>query len=174
VTGTIEVGDETGNVTYNPTTRTICAAARTPDTLVAIDPVTRRITHRIALPGCDGAHGLYLDIATQRAFVACEHNARLITVDTRTGQETAHASVGSRPDVLAFDNGLRRLYVASESGTVSIFDTAGDTPHKLGQSHLADHAHTVAVDRATHRVYFPLQNINGRPTLRVLAPKTGP
>ena len=31
----------------------------------------------------------------------------------------------------------------------------------------APHAHTVAVDPRTHRVYLPLENIGGRPVLRI-------
>lgn len=38
----------------------------------------------------------------------------------------------------------------------------------MGQ--LADHAHTVAVDQATHRIYFPLQDVNGHAVLRVMEP----
>ncbi|HMG27461.1 MAG TPA: YncE family protein, partial [Acidimicrobiia bacterium] len=30
------------------------------------------------------------------------------------------------------------------------------------------HAHSVAVDPATHRVYFPLQDVGGHPMLRVM------
>ena len=32
------------------------------------------------------------------------------------------------------------------------------------------HAHSVAVDPRTHFVYFPLENIEGQPLLRVMAP----
>jgi YVTN family beta-propeller protein len=171
VVDTIKLGDETGNVAYGPTTHTVYAAARTPDALVAIDPITRRITSRIRLPGCDGAHGVYLDTAAQRGFVACEHNARLVSVDLRAARENIRTSVGSDPDVLAFDVGMRRLYVASESGTVSVFDTSASTPRKLGQGHLSDAAHSVAVDQVTHRVFFPLENIRGHPLLRVTGPR---
>jgi hypothetical protein len=31
------------------------------------------------------------------------------------------------------------------------------------------HAHTVSVDPRTHLVYLPLQNIDGRPLLRIMA-----
>jgi hypothetical protein len=34
----------------------------------------------------------------------------------------------------------------------------------------APHAHTVAVDPRTHRVYLPLENVGGRPVLRILTP----
>ena len=32
------------------------------------------------------------------------------------------------------------------------------------------HAHTVCVDSDTHLVYFPLQNVDGHPLLRILQP----
>jgi hypothetical protein len=32
----------------------------------------------------------------------------------------------------------------------------------------APHAHSVAVDPATHRVYVPLQDVHGKPALRIL------
>ena len=34
---------------------------------------------------------------------------------------TGNASVGDSPDVLAFDDSLRRLYVSAESGVVAVF-----------------------------------------------------
>jgi hypothetical protein len=42
---------------------------------------------------------------------------------------------------------------------------------KIGQSHLAGGAHSVAVDQATHRVFFPLQDVGGHPVLRVMQPR---
>jgi hypothetical protein len=74
-------------------------------------------------------------------------------------------------DVLAFDPGLQRLYTAAETGTVAVYDVAADhSVAEKGRAFLAANAHTVAVDPATHRVYFPLQNVNGHPVLRVMAP----
>ncbi len=170
VAGTIKLGDETGNVVYDPAARLVYAAVRTPDTLVAIDPTSREVTTRIRLSGCDGAHGVYIDTQARRAFVACEQNAGLVTVDLARKQQSSRSSVGQDPDVLAFDVSLQRLYVASESGTVSVFTTSSAAPKKVGQGHLADAAHSVAVDQTTHRVYLPLQDIAGQPVLRVMKP----
>ena len=36
---------------------------------------------------------------------------------------------------------------------------------------LAAGAHAVAVDPATHRVFFPLASVDGRPVLRVMRPR---
>jgi DNA-binding beta-propeller fold protein YncE len=172
VTATIKVADETGNVTFDDTSDTGYVAARSPDALVAFDPTTHRITRRQLLPGCDGAHGVYLDPGTRRAFVACENNARMVTVDLGDGGTISTDTLGDGPDVLAYDIVLRRLYVASESGTVTVFDTTRPAPCKIGEAHLADGAHSVAVDQSTHHVFFPLPSVRGRPVLRVMAPST--
>ena len=72
--------------------------------------------------------------------------------------------------MLAFDRGLHRLYVSAESGVISIFDERDRDLQKVGEGLFAPNAHSVAVDPSTHRVYFPLQNINGKPVLRIAVP----
>jgi DNA-binding beta-propeller fold protein YncE len=135
--------------------------------LVAIDPLSNRISARYPLPGCDHDHSLLIDAPRRLAFVACDGNAKLLVVDMRTMRVTAVHSVGSNPDVLAFDNGWRRLYVACESGTVSIFDEHGRSLYKVAEGFAANEAHTVAVDPQTHRLYLPLEDVNGQPVLRI-------
>jgi hypothetical protein len=53
---------------------------------------------------------------------------------------------------------------------VSVFDESGKALQKVAEAKLADGAHTVAVDQATHRVYFSLENVDGRLVLRVMEP----
>ena len=79
-------------------------------------------------------------------------------------------AVGSDPDVLAFDVALGRLYVSAESGIISIFDERDRNLVKVGEGFFAADAHSVAVDSRTHRVYFPLQNVGGKPVLRIALP----
>src|SRR5205807_6263985 len=87
----------------------------------------------------------------------------LAVFDVDAKKMTAIQSVGADPDVLAFDKGFGRLYVSAESGIVSIFDERGRNLEKVGRGFYAANAHTVAVDQRTHRVYFPLQSVNGKP-----------
>src|SRR5262249_49402184 len=87
--------------------------------LAVVDPATLTVVRRIGLPGCDHDHGLALDVATRLAFVACDGNATLLTVDMTTWQVVDRHRVGLKPDVLAFAPGPGRLYVASASGWVS-------------------------------------------------------
>jgi hypothetical protein len=80
------------------------------------------------------------------------------------------ASVGKTPDVLDFDPRRDLIYVASESGVVSVFAESKRRLTKLGQAFLAAHAHSVAVDPHSGDVYFPLENVGGHPVLRVMRP----
>ena len=74
-----------------------------------------------------------------------------------------------------FENVRRIAEVAaltSESGALAMFDERGATLTSVGE-YRAPHAHTVAVDPATHRVYLPLQDVGGSPVLRILLPPPG-
>src|SRR5574340_957588 len=77
------------------------------------------------------------DSPSRVAFVSCEGNATLVVVDLNTKRVIASDRVGNIPDVLAFDPGLRRLYVAAESGVVAAFQMSGSTLQKIGQTYLA-------------------------------------
>ena len=168
--GAIEVGGGQGNVRYDPVSRHVLVDVQTRNELVEIDPRRQRVLARYRLPGCANDHGLHLDPARRLAFIACDENAMLLLFDLRTKKVVAHFTVGDAPDVLDFDPGLRRLYVAAESGEVAVFAEHGRKLRKLGQAFLAGRAHSVAGDPRTHLVYFPLEDVDGRPVLRVMRP----
>jgi DNA-binding beta-propeller fold protein YncE len=169
----VPLGTETGNVVFDAQRKLfwITVVGGGPhDQLVSVNPLSATVTQRIELPGCTGAHGLRLHPDSQSAFIACEGNSKLVRVQLET-QELTLAATGRDPDVLAFD-GAAYLYVAAESGEVSIFDITKPGLSLLGKQQVADHAHSVAVDEATHRVYFPLmRGANETPTLRSMIPR---
>jgi DNA-binding beta-propeller fold protein YncE len=166
---TIALGGEAGNTHYDSVSKRILVAVQTRGQLVAIDQMREQIVARYDLPGVEGPHGFTLDEPGRVAFVTGEGNATLAVVDLRTMHIKQRLRVGDDPDVLAWDANSRRLYVASESGVLSTFRADGDTLVPLGELR-APHAHTVSVDPRTHRVYLPLENVGGRPVLRVLEP----
>lgn len=103
VRGGLDLGGEAGNVAYDPTSDRMLVAVQGRGDLAVIDPATLTVTRRVPLPGCDHDHGLALDPAAQLAFVACDANATLLTVDLTNGLVTGTALVGDTPDVLAYD-----------------------------------------------------------------------
>jgi DNA-binding beta-propeller fold protein YncE len=168
---TVALGGEAGNVQYDPGSRRVLVDVQSRDELAVIDPRTNRIVRRVPLPGCNHDHGLRLDPPRRLAFVACDGNAQLLTLDVRTLKVTGDAGVGDSPDVLAFDPGDRRLYVAAESGVVAVFAETAHGVRRLGLAYLAPEVHTVAVDPRTHLVYFPLERgSGGKPQLLVMRP----
>jgi len=166
---TIALGGEAGNSHYDSVSHCILVAVQTRNQLVAIDPASEKIVARYDLPGSDHPHGFALDEPGRLALISCEGNGKLLVLDLRTMKVLSTHTVGDDPDVLAWDPTWRRLYVASESGTLSSFVADGPVLHNAGEIR-APHAHTVSVDPRTHRVYLPLENVDGRPVLRILIP----
>jgi len=166
--GVVALSGEAGNTQYDSVGRRIWVAVQTRNQLVAIDPLSDSIVGRYDLPGADHPHGLLIDAPHRLAFVACEGNARLLVFDLTALRVTESHSVGDDPDVLAFDPGLQRLYVAAESGVVTVFQRRERALQPLGE-YRAPAAHSVSVDPATHRVYLPLENVGGRPVLQILS-----
>ncbi len=170
VVAQIELGGEAGNTQYDPGSHCVIVAVQTANQLAAIDPATATIVRRITLDqAVRYPHGVYVDAPHRLAFIAGQESATLGVLDLRTLQLRAVLPIGSDPDVLAFDPSLGRLYVAAESGVVAVLQEADGSLAQLGW-YRAPQAHSVAVDPATHRVYLPLADVNGRPVLRVLVP----
>jgi DNA-binding beta-propeller fold protein YncE len=168
--GSVRLSGDPGNVQYDTKTRRMVVAVGSAGEVDLIAPRTRRLVKRIRMPGCDRPHGLEVVSGQRRAFVACEGNGKLAVVDLARLRQRGLFSVGNGPDVLDFDPGRQRVYVASESGVVSVFALRAGGLVKLGEDKLAEHAHSVAVDPTTHLVYFPLEDIGGKPVLRIMRP----
>ena len=166
----IPLGGEAGNTQYDPTAHLIYVAVQTKNQFVAIDPQTDKIVARYDLKKGRHPHGFYINGSENRAYISCQDDNKLIVFNLETHTEEEVFPVESDPDVLAFDPELHLLYVACESGGVSMFKTEGGKLSKLGDAPVGPNSHTVAVDPATHKVYFPLKNINGKPLLRIMVP----
>lgn len=170
----VKLGSATGNVVFDPMRAQFWVTVETaspPDQLVAIDPVAGTVATRIALPGCEAAHGLRLHPDGKSAFVACEGNSMLARVDLGNAHGVVTAPAGDGPDVLSIDPGLGWLYVAAESGELTVFDVGKPGLVEIDRETPGSDAHTVAVDPATHRVFFPLMvGPKGTPVLRIMRP----
>lgn len=170
----VALGRETGNVVFDAVRGefwlTVVVDART-SALFAVDPLTGKINSRIGLPGCDDAHGLRLHPDGKSALVACEGNSKVARAALDGSQPLTLATSGADPDVLAVDAGLGWLYVAAESGDVRVFDLLKPGLASVGAQRPGPSSHSVAVDPATHRVYFPLAiGPKGSPVLRIMRP----
>lgn len=168
---TIPLGGEVGNTQYDPVSRHIFVNVQSRRQLVEIDPSTDHIIARVDLPDAKGNHGLLIEPQQRLAFIACEGNDKLLVLDMRTKHVVSSFEVGKNPDVLAYDPNLHLLYVAGEAGIVSMFRVEAGKVAKIGDGHIGPNAHVVAVDDLTHRSYYPLRDLHGQATLRVMEPR---
>jgi len=56
-----------------------------------------------------------------RASLACEGNDLMTVFNLHTHQPIAFLPMAGGPDVIKFDSGLKRIYVACSSGAISVF-----------------------------------------------------
>jgi DNA-binding beta-propeller fold protein YncE len=166
---TIPLGGEAGNTHYDSVSHCILVAVQTKNELVAIDPASEKIVRRYALAGSSEPHGFTIDEEARLLFMTSEGNATLQVIDLRTMKVLQELPTGATPDVLAWDAEWRRLYVAAEDGVLSAFWLDGTSLRSIGEIRAA-HAHTVSVDPRTHRIYLPLENVDGHPLLRIYEP----
>lgn len=165
---TIELGGEVGNTQYDSVSKRIFVNVQSRNDLVEIDPATDRIVRRIPLPGAKGNHGLLIESTAHRAFVACEGNDKVIVLNMDTHTIESTFSVGHGPDVLAEDPERGTVYVAAESGVVSVFKLRDGHVTKAIEGVLGPNAHVVAIDYSQHLGYFPLKSLSGSPVLRII------
>ena len=98
-----------------------------------------------------GPHGLDLDEACRRAFVACDGGS-VVTLDTSTGNELATLPIAGTPDAIWHNHRLGRLYVAIPNpGVIDMVNTKTMTIGEQIQTEPG--AHTTAYDAQRQRLY---------------------
>ncbi len=162
----IPLHGEVGNTRIDSMEHRIYSTVQTRNLLVRIDPFSLQVDRKYRLP-CRHPHGLWVNSSDRVAYIACEKDARLLVVDLSSGRTLARYPTGKKPDVLSFDPTRKMLYVAAESGEVSVYKQSGKLLTPLSTDFLWKNAHTIFADPGTHRLYLPLQNMGGVPGVKV-------
>jgi YVTN family beta-propeller protein len=159
----LRLDSETGVPQYDPAARKVYVNLQDRNTLAVIDPATDTVIARHPVEGCAGNHGLAIDPEHRRAFLSCEGNDTLTVFDLDANRAIAHLPMARGADVVAFDPGLGRIYVACSSGAISVFQM-DDPAHfrKLGDVPVERKIHSLAIDPRTHRVYAPAEQVRGQ------------
>ena len=166
---TLHFDSETGVPLYDPTSNLVYVNLQDRNELAAIDPATDKVVGRYPVEGCEGNHGMALDVEHHRAFLACQGNDRLAVFDLDAHKVITSMQMAPGSDVVQFDPGLGRIYVGCSSGAISVFQE--DDPNrfrKLPDVPVQRRVHSLAVDIRTHRVYAPEQEEDGHGVARML------
>jgi DNA-binding beta-propeller fold protein YncE len=169
IVGTLRFDSETGMPQYDPIARKVYVNLQDQNTFAVIDPMTDKVVGRYSVGRCKGNHGMALDPEHHRAFLACEENNLMTVFDLDKHAAIAFLPLADGPDVIKFDPGLGRIYVACYSGAISVFHQDDPDHYRKVKDFPVQHAvHSLAVDSKTHRVYTPEQEENGKPVARMV------
>jgi len=166
---TLRFDSETGMPQYDPIAQKLYLNLQDQNIFAVINPANDEVVGRYPVGRCQGNHGMALDPEHHRAFLACEGNELMTVFDLDAHRPIAFLPLAAGPDVVKYDPGLKRVYVACYSGAISVFQE--DDPNhfrKLEDFPVQKKVHSLAVDTETHRVYAPEQEENGRPVARLI------
>jgi DNA-binding beta-propeller fold protein YncE len=165
----IAFASETGMPQYDSSTRKVYVNLRNTNEVAEIDPATDTVVGHYPVEGCEFNHGMAIDSDHHRAFLLCTGNRTFTVFALDTHKSVAHLPMPAGADVVKFDPGLSRIYVACSSGFISVFEVRdADHYHKLEDFPVEKMVHSLAVDLASHRVYAPEQQGNGQPVARMI------
>jgi len=175
VVKTLRFESETGTPQYDSLSRRVLVNLQDQDTIAEIDPTTDAVATRYAVAECKGNHGMVLDSELRRAFLVCEGNDQMAVFDLEKYKTIATVAIPAGGDVIKYDLGLRRIYVACSSGAIAVIQQ-DDPDHyrKLEDFPVERKVHSIAIDPRTHRVYAPEEQENGRPVARIIVYEATP
>jgi DNA-binding beta-propeller fold protein YncE len=166
---TLHFDSETGMPQYDPVARKLYVNLQDQNIFAIIDPATDQVIGRYPVGKCEGNHGMALDPEHHRAFLSCEGNELMTVFDLDKHAAIAFLKMPGGPDVIKFDPGLGRIYVACYSGAIAVFHQDDPDNYRKLEDFRVQHAvHTVAVDLKTHRLYTPEQEEDGKPVARMV------
>jgi DNA-binding beta-propeller fold protein YncE len=166
---TLHFGSETGNPRYDPVSKRVYVNLQDKNVIAEIDPATDKEVAEYPVGKCRGNHGMALDSEHRLAFLSCEENDLMTVFRLDTHEPIAYFPQAKGGDVIAFDPGLKRIYVACYEGAISVFQEDGPTRfRKLGDVTVQKKVHSLAIDPTNHRVYVPEQEENGAPAAKIV------
>src|SRR5258706_11018478 len=118
---TLHFKSETGMPQYDPVAKKLYVNLQDENVFAVIDPASDEVIGRYPVGRCKGNHGMTLDPKHHRAFLSCEGNDLMTVFDLVKHEPIAFLPIASVPDVINFDPGLKRIYVACGSGAISVF-----------------------------------------------------
>src|SRR3989441_3547767 len=166
---TLHFDSEAGMPQYDPIAQKVYVNLQDKNIFAVIDPATDEVVGRYPVGRCRGNHGMALDPEHHRAFLSCEGNELMTVFDLDKHAPIAFLEMPGGPDVIKFDPGLKRIYVACYSGAIAVFHQDDPDHYRKLEDFGVQHAvHTLAVDLRTHRLYTPEQEEDGKPVARMV------
>src|SRR6266850_3849621 len=132
--------------------------------VVVFDPKSLEIKKRFPIGVAKTPTGLAYDAKTNRLFIGCRNEPKMVVMDAETGKVINSFPIGAGVDYAAFDPSTRLIFFSCGDGTLSIFhEKSADEYEDAGAVKTQPSAKTMAFDPKTKKVFLPAAEFTETP-----------
>jgi DNA-binding beta-propeller fold protein YncE len=123
--------------------------------VVVFDPKSLEVKKRFPIGVAKTPTGLAYDAKTNRLFIGCRNEPKMVVMDAATGKVINSFPIGGRVDYAAFDPGAKLVFFSCGDGILSIYhEKSADDYEDAGELKTQPSAKTMAFDPKTKKIFL--------------------
>src|SRR3989441_7091771 len=124
--------------------------------VVVFDPKTLEVKKRFPIGVAQTPTGLAYDAKTNRLFIGCRKEPKMVVMDAATGKVITSFPIGAGVDFAGFDPKARLIFFSCGDGNLNIFhEKSADVYEDAGALKTQPSAKTMAFDPKTGKIFLP-------------------
>ena len=124
--------------------------------VVVFDPKSLEVKNHFPIGVAKVPTGLAYDAKTNRLFIGCRNEPKMVVMDAATGKVITSLPIGKGVDYAGFDPGSDLIFFSCGDGTLNIFhEKSADSYEDAGAVKTQPSAKTMAFDPKTKKVFLP-------------------
>jgi DNA-binding beta-propeller fold protein YncE len=128
--------------------------------VVVFDPKSLEVKNRFPIGVAKVPTGLAYSAKTNRLFIGCRTEPKMVVMDAATGKVTGSYPIGSGVDFAGFDPGASLIFFSCGDGTLSIYKENSASDYvDAGAVKTQPTAKTMAFDPKTRKVFLPAAEV---------------
>src|SRR5258705_7318882 len=132
--------------------------------VVAFDPKSLEVKSRFPIGVAKTPTGLAYDAKTNRLFIGCRKEPKMVVMDAATGKVVNSFPIGAGVDFAGFDAESRLIFFSCGAGTLSVYhEKSANEYEDAGAVQTQPSAKTMAFDPKTKRKFLPAAEYTEKP-----------
>jgi DNA-binding beta-propeller fold protein YncE len=132
--------------------------------VVVFDPKSLEVKKRFPIGVAETPTGLAYDAKTNRLFIGCRKEPKMVVMDAATGKVITSYPIGAGVDYAAFDPGSHLIFFSCGDGTLSVYhEKSANEYADAGAVKTQPSAKTMAFDPKTKKIFLPAAEYDETP-----------
>jgi DNA-binding beta-propeller fold protein YncE len=124
--------------------------------VLVFDPKTLEVKKRFPIGVAETPTGLAYDAKTNRLFIGCRKEPKMVVMDAATGKVITSLPIGAGVDFAGFDPAAGLIFFSCSDGTLNVFhEKSADEYEDAGAIKTQQSAKTLAFDPKTKKIFLP-------------------